>query len=237
MRWAALLIYPIVAFLLSYYGVDALLTTPSTPAAISSPARQSAYTQQEIDYFVEVALGAEFSKDAKSVIRKWKGGIRIQLLGSMTNRDRETVNQVIAEVNTLTHGAIDLKLSNDRPNILIHFAPRSQFKQIEPRWEPGNYGYFWAKWDERNIISFSNILIASEGVTPTERSHLIREELTQSLGLMKDSFKYPDSVFYQPWTDVNEYAAIDKALIRMLYDPRTKAGMTKMQIKKLFTNA
>lgn len=230
MRWLALFTFPILFFLLSYYGVDALLTTHSTPTATSSPIYRAAYTQEEINYFLEVALGAEFTRDARLVVRKWKGDIRIQLLGSMTKRDRETVNQVVAEVNTLTHGAIQLKLSNDRPNVLIHFSPRSQFKQIEPNWKPENYGYVWVKWNEQNIISSANILIASEGVTQKERSHLIREELTQSLGLMQDSFKYSDSVFYQPWTDVNEYAAIDKALIRMLYDSPTKAGMTKKQI-------
>jgi len=68
-------------------------------------------------------------------------------------------------------------------------------------------------------------LIASQGITQQERSHLIREELTQSLGLFQDSWRYPGSIFYQGWTDITEYSDLDRATIRLLYDSRLAPGM------------
>jgi hypothetical protein len=48
--------------------------------------------------------------------------------------------------------------------------------------------------------------------------HLLREELTQSLGLINDTYDYPESIFYQGWTETTEYAPIDRELIQMLYN-------------------
>jgi hypothetical protein len=50
------------------------------------------------------------------------------------------------------------------------------------------------------------------------QKHLLREELTQSLGLFNDSYKYDNSIFYQGWTTTTEYDPIDRELIDMLYN-------------------
>ncbi len=189
------------------------------------------FTSQQIGYFLEIALGAEFSQSSSAArIRKWQGDVNIQYFGSPTSQDLATLNSIINEVNDLANGGIHLQLVNQNPNITIHFSPLSQFTQLEPNYQPGNYGYFWTRWDENNKLNNANILITTTKVTQKERSHLIREELTQSLGLMQDSYKYADSVFYQPWTDVTQYSAIDRSLIRMLYDPQISPGMTKAQV-------
>lgn len=190
----------------------------------------------EMEYFLEIALGAEFTSAGSKApkIRKWQGDVRVQVKGTPTEVDSATVYQVIQELNELTQGKISLKLSDKNPNIIIHFAPMNQFTAIEPNWEPGNYGYFWDEWDENGILNHANVLVTFEKVTQTERCHLIREELTQSLGLMQDSNRYPDSMFYQPWSHPTQYSPIDKALIRMLYDDRVKAGMSREQVKEVF---
>ena len=50
------------------------------------------------------------------------------------------------------------------------------------------------------------------------QKHLLREELTQSLGLFNDSDKYPNSIFQQAWTETTEYSEIDIKMIHMLYN-------------------
>ena len=55
-----------------------------------------------------------------------------------------------------------------------------------------------------------------------EQKHLLREELTQSLGLGKDSFKYPNSIFQSSWTQTLNYLKIDKDVIRLLYHPKNE---------------
>ncbi len=206
----------------------------SNPPSVQRP--QQEVTSEQISYFLEIALGAEFSQaGGVPVIHKWQGDVTIQPLGSPTPEDLTTLKSVISEVNDLTKGEIHLQLVDHNPTITIHFSPESQFSQIEPNYRSGNYGYFWTQWDEHNQIRSANILITTTKVTQKERSHLIREELTQSLGLMKDSFKYADSVFYQPWTSVTQYSAIDRSLIKLLYDPQISPGMTQAQVKNVLT--
>lgn len=208
------------------------------PPPVSSVAKRSVpnysngttFTQEQINYFMEVAMGSEFDPSGNSKIRKWQGDVRIQYFGSPTQADLATLKTVIEEVNGLVGGAVRLQLVQNNPNVKVRFVPEPQFRNYEPRYVPVNFGFFATNWDAKGTIQNANILINSQGITQKERSHLIREELTQSLGLMRDSYKYSNSMFYQPWTDVTQYAEIDKALIRMLYSPGIQSGMTKTEV-------
>jgi hypothetical protein len=64
-----------------------------------------------------------------------------------------------------------------------------------------------------------------------EQKHLLREELTQSLGLAKDSNLYPESIFQQSFsTKTTEHAAIDRDLVRLLYHPEMKIGLNRDEV-------
>jgi len=84
------------------------------------------------------------------------------------------------------------------------------------------------------MLSKSNIITGLLFGGQVKRSHLIREELTQSLGLMDDSYAYPDSIFYQEWTATQEYSDIDRKLIEMLYLEETRPGMSREQVESIF---
>jgi hypothetical protein len=208
------------------------------PPPVSSVAKRNVpdysygttFTQEQINYFMEIAMGSEFDSNGNSKIRKWQSDVRIQYFGTPTQADLATLKTVIEEVNGLIGGAIRLQLVQNNPNVRIRFVPEPQFRNYEPRYVPVNFGFFATNWDAKGTIQNANILINSQGITQKERSHLIREELTQSLGLMRDSYKYSNSMFYQPWTDVTQYAEIDKALIRMLYSPNIQTGMTRTEV-------
>ena len=67
-----------------------------------------------------------------------------------------------------------------------------------------------------------------------EQKHLLREELTQSLGLARDSELYSESIFQQSFsTKTTEYAPIDRDLVRLLYHPKMKVGLDRDQVDKL----
>ncbi|WP_253188435.1 DUF2927 domain-containing protein [Leptolyngbya sp. 'hensonii'] len=213
------------------------LTTSSSnfsqsPASFTSnpaPKAVSTYQSEVINYFLEIAMGSEYG-ESTSVIRKWSGPIRIKIYGSPTLEDRRTLETVIREVNNLISG-VYLELTDSNANVQIYFVPESQFRRYEPNYQPVNYGFFWTSI-QGNVIQKARIMITTTGVTQKERSHLIREELTQALGLMKDSYRYRDSIFYQGWTDPTEYSAIDRTLIQMLYHPEIRPGLNKAQVLK-----
>lgn len=219
-------------------------------AAVEQSLSRRSYTTAQINYFLEVALKSEYA-DSEPTIKKWDRDINIKVLGSPTLEDLKTLRTVIDELNTLVSGirlqvvslagdsSKDISSNKPRtlgnnPNVEIHFIPESKFAQHEPNYQPPNYGFFWGWWNDHHAIHRSRVLISTDGVTQQERSHLIREELTQSLGLMEDSDQYSDSIFYQGWTDTNHYAEIDKAVIEMLYRPEIHPGMTKSQVLEIF---
>ena len=190
------------------------------------------FKQEEIDYFTEIALGAEFG-DETPVIKKWVENIRIKINGEPTEEDLQTINTIVSDLNEIIKG-MRINIVNKNANLTITFSPESDFTSIDPNYVPTNYGFFWALWhDDNYVIHDASILISSAGITQKERSHLIREELTQSLGLMNDSDKYDDSIFYQEWTDVTEFSEIDRAVIKLLYLKNIKPGMSKEQVLKI----
>ena len=190
------------------------------------------FTQEEIDYFTEIALGAEFG-DEVPVIKKWRNNLRIKIIGEPTELDVQTINDIVNDLNEIIDG-IKVKIVDKKENVTITFSPESDFAKIDPNYVPTNYGFFWALWHDDNFIIYdASILISSADITQKERSHLIREELTQSLGLMNDSNKYNDSIFYQEWTDIVKYSEIDKAVIKLLYLKKIKPGMSKEQVLKI----
>lgn len=206
---------------------SALAPKPQPPQAITRPEDQKQkYTSEQINYFVEVALGTEFGK-SNSTIRKWKNDIKIQVVGTPTPEDQRTLKAVTRELQELT--GLNIQFDDRNANMSIYFVPEPEFRRYEVNYIPRNYGFFWTQWNNNTIYN-AKILISTTGVTQRERSHLIREEITQSLGLMKDSSKYSNSIFYQGWTDTNEYTEIDRSIIRLLYRPEINPGMTREEV-------
>lgn len=190
-----------------------------------------------LDYLTEVGFGDEY-QSSPAVLHKWTRDVGIGIQGAPTPADLATVNQVVAELNRLLSG-LELEvtdgISDGVADIEIHFAPESGFAAMEPKYQPVNMGFFRVWMDRDGAIYRGRILIASEGITQAERSHLIREELTQSLGLFKDSRRYPDSIFYRGWTATGKYASIDSPTIRLLYLPQLLPGMTRAEVQDLFS--
>ena len=123
-----------VSVFLLLSGCDA--TTTLTPEP-----EEGLYTSEEIDYFLEVALGTEFG-GGSAVVRRWEQDVRIAVLGSPTAADRQTLADVVADVNALV-GPVELQLVDVDPTITVHFLDPSEFSSVEPNYVPGNLGFFW----------------------------------------------------------------------------------------------
>lgn len=195
-----------------------------------------AYTQEEIDYFNEIAFGLEYGKSG--VIHKWdKPEITISVKGDPAEEHIKELNEVMDELSDLTN--INFKIVDKNPDIRIYFINHSEFNKYitNKNTAEQNWGYFYLWWRSNNEIYRSNIYIAIDKGTIESQLHLIREELTQCMGLMNDSYSYEDSIFYQGWGTVREYSGVDKTVIKLLYNPKIKPGMTKSRIQKMFKEA
>lgn len=219
---------------------------PVTTASLGAPIAQSSqrrrtpaparnYSRAALDYFMEVAFGNEFSNNPDTnYIRKWANVMRLKVLGSPTAADLAAVDRIVAELNRLMGGQMQIARVTQDANATIYFVPEAEFTTYDPQYVPRNLGFFRVWWNQKLEIQRARILISTTGINQRERSHLIREELTQSLGLMNDADTYRDSTFYQGWTDTQEFTMLDRDLIRMLYDGRVRAGMTRDRVRQLF---
>lgn len=184
------------------------------------------YSKETLVYFTEVAFGSEYG-GSEPVLRKWeKEQVHIDPEGEILPQDSACLNTVITDFNLLSNSA-KLIINENNGDITMHFAPESKFKELEPNYVPVNYGFFWKWWDTQNNIKSAQILISSTGITDRERCHLIREELTQSMGLGNDSKKYPESIFSADWTSTTKYTDLDSQLIQILYNEGLTAGIKR----------
>ena len=98
------------------------------------------FIQEEIDYFSEIALGAEFG-DEVPVIKKWNKNIRIKIEGEPTIEDLEIINVIISDLNELVSG-IKIKIVEKKENLTITFSPESDFGSIDQNYIPTNNVFF-----------------------------------------------------------------------------------------------
>lgn len=185
---------------------------------------------EAVEYFYEVAFGGEYSS-SELALHKWGGDIRIKVHGTPTANDLHTLSQVVEDLNDLVTG-LAIQIEETNANVDLYFVPESEFLSIESKYVSTNYGFFRVWWDREGSIYKARILISSKGITQKQRSHLVREELTQILGLLNDSWRYPNSIFYQGWTSVNEYTALDRSVISWLYLPELTSRMSPSQTRR-----
>jgi hypothetical protein len=165
-------------------SVSAGFRKASDEISVTVVPRPGGYTAPEIDYLQEIAFGFEYGT-ATDVIRKWGENPRIQVFGTPTSEDRAVLQDVLADLNALME-EVQVELVDSDPTVEVHFAPVSEFPSILPSYVQGNLGYFSVWFGSDNRIYRSVVLLASDAVEQPGRSHLIREEVTQMLGLAKE---------------------------------------------------
>ncbi len=186
---------------------------------------------EELEYFAEIAFGSEFRKKNNPTLLFWRSDVEVQLNRNYTKDDSLEVLRVIQELNQLID-PIEIKLVETGGNLNMYFDRISTFHSF-PRYVPGNAGYAYAV---RLAFFPKAYILIDQQQTIIRRKHLIREELTQVLGLMQDSWKYPKSMFYQGWTDITKYSEIDRQLIRLLYNYNLPYAMRKNEFIQLINN-
>jgi hypothetical protein len=196
------------------------------------------YRQDVISYFKDVALGFEFG-DVPEVTRKWNTNMKLFIGGTPPQYLRDELDRIITELNGLTAAdgfSISITPDTTQCNAYAYFGTGTTFSEYynaPPNDIRDNLGLFYVKYDNSTNHFYSAIIFVDlERTTSNDvRKHLLREELTQSLGLAKDSYEYPASIFQQSWTSVTDYAPIDRDLIRLLYNPEMSTGLDATHVE------
>lgn len=219
----------LLAFLFSSCSVD-----EDEEIQISEP-ELSDHQLAVIDYFQEIALGFEFG-NASSITRKWNSDMKIFVGGTKHPYLLEELEKVTTEINHLATDGFSVEIVDDslQSNYYLFFGTGEAYAQLYPSqasYVDSNWGLFNIWWNSNNYLNTGNMYVDIERPTQNEQKHLLREELTQSLGLAKDSPLYQESIFQTEWTSTREFSTIDKELIRLLYHPEMSVGLNANQVE------
>ena len=119
--------------------------------------------------------------------------------------------------------------------IVIYSSDQLQNSLIYPDFRVttgSNVGVFNIQY-EANVINKARIFVNTTVTNLGQQESLILEEITQSLGLGRDSPRIRNSIFFETSTDggfATEYADIDKELIRLLYHPDMTVGLNENEV-------
>ncbi|MBM4436328.1 MAG: DUF2927 domain-containing protein [Actinobacteria bacterium] len=195
---------------------------------VAATAAGPPYSQAGIAYFHEIASGAEFGSTSET-IAKWERAITLEVRGSPTPSDTAALDQVVSELVNLLGPRITRVASSG--NLVLHLAPLARFPALLPEYVPGNIGYVQIWWNGGSITR--GVILIDSGQSEAIRSHIIREELTQALGLLRDAESYSGSIFHQHENTALTYLPIDEEVIRILHDSRVEPWMDAADLAQI----
>lgn len=205
------------------------------------PGGLNSYDTSVIEYFSDVALGFEFGGGVDmDITRKWNIDMKIYVSDDTKTQLMSELQSIISEINGLATDGFSMSIVDDslQSNFYIFLGTGDEYGEkypMEAYLVDSNYGLFMVYWDASNHFYNGHMYVDLERAEPAAQKHLLREELTQSLGLAKDSPLYPKSIFQAAWTTTTTYDAIDKDLIRLLYHPQMQVGLGETQVKEVLT--
>jgi len=198
--------------------INAYQTIKVNPSNTGSSVEVSNHSQEAKDYFKEICLNSENGESFKDA-SKWDKDVKIYVHGYCPDYMMTELDDIVSELNDLIDPInIEVVSNKSEANTFLFLGSDGGFQQEYPivggRDLSRTGGYFLVKSNKAYL--YVN-MVRTGNDTQAQRS-ILREELTQSLGLYNDSWKYPNSIFYQGGNDVTEYSDLDKEIIQMLYN-------------------
>jgi hypothetical protein len=190
---------------------------------------------KEQQVFLDISFGSEFGKPSER-IRKWTNDIRIFVPEPIPELEAE-LNNIISEINQLSE-TIQLSIvqTPDSSNLLVFFGRAIVYAlQYEPSaidLIDSNNGLFSVNWNPKTFEIFKGSVcvdIQKEQNLDCQK-HLLREELTQALGMMNDSGVYEESIFYSAYTCSPSYSELDRQFIQNFLSGRIEKGMCPKEV-------
>ena len=193
--------------------------------------------------FLEVGLGAEHGKSHNLNLRKWNKPLRIYVehqIGDQPLHD-QLLDAHISQLVKITTFDISRVKNKSEANVYYYFTKQSilpslvqnELDQSVVEYLHGAICLANVKTDKGNNIISAHIFI------PVDQARMhgklvacIVEELTQSLGLIRDS----DLVFPSIFNDKTRNAlltGLDEILLRLLAEDTVKAGMSREELEPI----
>jgi len=203
-----------------------------------------------IEYFKEIALNTEYNDNPQRVI-KWRDPMFLFVYKEKEHdRQMAIIDKTIENINDLASDGFKIEITNDisKSNAFLYLCEKSRVQELAPKFydllndETITYEYTgmsYVEFEWSNFVIDKALIFIDANASIGEQGSAIVEELTQSIGLLNDSEKYPNSIFYEKEDSIEnkEYSLMDINLIRFLYDDKMKPGFgdrtVEVVIKKI----
>ena len=183
-------------------------------------------------HFLIVALGTEYG-DGFQVTQKWTSEMNIFIGGTPNDELLSELFLIKDEINTYATDGFSMNIVNDslQSNFYLFFGPPDDYVKLFPGQgiiiDDNNNGLFHINKNS-NFEIISGHMFVNIDITNSERKkHILREELTQSLGLPNDVLFNRNSIFYYDISSLTSYNGIDIEIIRLLYHPNMRSGLNR----------
>ncbi len=224
---------------LKYLSLSMTLLVSFTAHSATIPWQKISYISNS---FYEIALGNEYGVDDYR-IRKWVKPIKVYVEHAVGDQQLQDllVNAHLQHLSSIT--ALDIRRVTNikQANVKFFFTNQQNLNRLTDKYS----GKFVARINTTKTCIATISLNASAEVSsaqiyiPVDFAYrkgklvaCIVEELTQVLGLPRDSDKVFPSIFNDKSTD-DLLTGLDETLLRILYDPKIKAGMGKPVLAKI----
>lgn len=202
------------------------------PANIDAPAPASLAERFEL-----VAFFNEFDA-AEAPLRRWAGPISVLLGDENAEPYREHARVVLADLDRLTPIPVSLVRDNLEPNMIVLVGTWREieaFRSTVPGLSTSNAPRrftclgrgFMDNASPAGVIAATAIMVDAT----LEADHIRRclaQEMTQALGLPND-IDDPDGTVFSSNSRRETLSATDEQIVRILYDPRLRPGMTRAE--------
>jgi hypothetical protein len=175
------------------------------------------YSPEAIAYFDEIALGTEHGHTFDHVTR-YTEDVLIFMEGHQPQYIVDELNDIVSELNDIINSVeISVVEHKSDANMIVSIGSLEKVRREYPSFRTELFDHCNGGFTTEGNKSF--VFLNTNNIRSVQHAkHVLREEVTQAMGLMNDSYKYPESIFYDGVSEVTEYAPIDRELIDILYN-------------------
>ena len=191
---------------------------------------REAYRPEALAYFGEIAFGNDPGTLSPTIHRWNRPVVRVKIVTPCTAAEQREVQRVLADLNAISH-ATRFVLGPGAPDLSIHFVPIQELSRVFRGHDGSANGLFGFRTTTCGEITSATVAVANNMTFAGHEESIIREEIAQSIGLPRDTRRYPKSVFSSRRQVIldgatgstyglfaTEFLPIDQQVISILYN-------------------
>ena len=144
----------------------------------------------------------------------------------MTEADHIIFEQLVTALNKIPYfPGMSHAQDKEDTNLVIRFLEDDEYNHYSYQHVSEYSDGYATCWFHSNYYWYGEIGIRTS-ISQNTRNAVILEEVIQSLGLLNDSYLHEDSIFYQGFNEPQWPTDLDFLLVKLLYHPEIKPGLT-----------